>query len=186
MASTTRSDQDGAGSEIAAALAGINPESIDQLAGVLAGARRVLLFGGGREGLALRGWTMRLFHAGVAASYVGDVTCPPAGAGDVVVLSSGPGAGEVTWALLRLAKLHGAEVVLTTAVADSDMARAADHVFLIPAQTMADDLGSTRVLPMGTAFEVALFAVGDLIVRQIRDARGETAESMRSRHANLE
>ncbi|MCW5953269.1 MAG: hypothetical protein KIT69_13525, partial [Propionibacteriaceae bacterium] len=103
MTSITQGEQQRAAAEISAALMAIEPAAIDRLAQTVTGARHVVLFAGGREGLALRGWTMRLFHAGVAASYIGDVTCPPVGPGDVVVLGSGPGTGDVTHALLRLA-----------------------------------------------------------------------------------
>lgn len=184
----TRTERDltVAARQLSAALESVDDKDLDTLAQILATAGRVVLYSGGREGLALRGWTMRLFHAGVQASYVGDVTCPPVGDGDVVVLSSGPGTGEITRAVLELAHRHGAKVVLVTAAPTSDLAREADVVMVIRAQTMADDRGSAEILPMGSAYEIALLTVGDLIVNRVRDLRGETASTLRLRHANLE
>jgi 6-phospho-3-hexuloisomerase len=39
---------------------------------------------------------------------------------------------------------------------------------------------------MGSAYEIALFVLVDLITDRVRARRGESAEEMRSRHTNLE
>ena len=39
---------------------------------------------------------------------------------------------------------------------------------------------------MGSAYEIALLIVGDLITIRVRAERGESAEMMRGRHTNLE
>jgi 6-phospho-3-hexuloisomerase len=63
----------------------------------------------------------------------------------------------------------------------------ADVVFAIPAQTMADDQGGqVSVLPMGSLFETAQMVLFELVVLALRDRLGETSESMRKRHTNLE
>jgi len=65
---------------------------------------------------------------------------------------------------------------------------ACDRVPVIPAQTMADDRGPgvSQVLPMGSLFEGAQFLTFELLVLALRDHLGETAETMRARHTNLE
>ena len=58
----------------------------------------------------------------------------------------------------------GAKVAVVTAVADSRTAREADHVLLLPAQTMASDLAShPSHLPMGSLFEVAMMLTFELL-----------------------
>jgi 6-phospho-3-hexuloisomerase len=52
---------------------------------------------------------------------------------------------------------------------------------------MADDQGATTsVLPMGSLFELSQMLVFELLVLRLRDIKGETAETMRARHTNLE
>jgi len=52
---------------------------------------------------------------------------------------------------------------------------------------MADDQGAkTSVLPMGSLFELSQMLVFELLALRLRDIKGESAESMRKRHTNLE
>ena len=74
-----------------------------------------------------------------------------------------------------------------TAQPAGELARIANHVLHIPAQTMADDQGGkTSVLPMGSLFEVSMMLTFELLVLRLRDIVGENAASMRARHTNLE
>jgi 6-phospho-3-hexuloisomerase len=64
---------------------------------------------------------------------------------------------------------------------------AADVVLPIPAQTMADDSGpAVSVLPMGSLFEGAQYILFEIMILQLRDRLGVTAEAMRANHTNLE
>jgi len=49
-----------------------------------------------------------------------------------------------------------------------------------------DDQGSAAVLPMGSAYEIALFVLVDLITHRVRLRRTESPAELRSRHTNLE
>jgi 6-phospho-3-hexuloisomerase len=130
---------------------------------------------------------MRLFHMGLDVHVVGDMTVPPLGPGDLLFVSVGPGYLETTQALINVARKAGARVAAVTAQPQGQTARQADMVLYIPAQTMADDRGSAvSILPMGSLFEAAQMLVFELIVLKLRDRLGETAESMRARHTNLE
>jgi 6-phospho-3-hexuloisomerase len=52
---------------------------------------------------------------------------------------------------------------------------------------MANDIGATvSVLPMGSLFEIAETIFFELVVLKLRERFGETAETMRERHTNLE
>jgi 6-phospho-3-hexuloisomerase len=176
--------------EVAAAVGSVSSEQLDAIADELVAARRIACYAGGREGLVLRGLVMRLFHAGLDAHYAGEMTCPAVGAGDVVVLSCGPGHISTVEALAGVARRDGARVLYFTAQPQEPPADRADHVVTVRAQTMADDLpggsASAAVLPMGSAYEIALFVLVDLITNRVRARRGESTEEMRSRHTNLE
>jgi 6-phospho-3-hexuloisomerase len=187
---SARSDTMRALEEVSAAVTSVPEAELDAIVDELLAARRIACYGGGREGLVLRGLVMRLFHAGLDAHYVGEMTCPAVGPGDLVVLSCGPGRISMVEALAGVAVRDGARVLYLTAQPQNPPADRAHRVVRVKAQTMADDkaAGSAAapVLPMGSAYEIALFILVDLITNRVRTGRGESVEEMRSRHTNLE
>ncbi|WP_207483030.1 SIS domain-containing protein [Arenibaculum pallidiluteum] len=174
--------------EIAAGLAGVDEGQAGALVDALASARRIALYGVGREGLMMRALTMRLFHLGLDAHVVGDVTTPPIGAGDLLVASAGPGSFSTVMALMGTAKDAGARTAVVTAQPGGAAAGAADLVLCLPAQTMANDTGAgaSRILSMGSAFEGAQYVMFEILVLRLRERLGISAAAMRERHTNLE
>ena len=67
----------GALAEVSAVLVNVGDESVEKFIAAIIAARRIALHGLGREGLQMRGLAMRLFHLGLAAHVVGDMTTPP-------------------------------------------------------------------------------------------------------------
>jgi 6-phospho-3-hexuloisomerase len=177
-----------AAGEIRDAVAAIDPAAMAGMVEELARARRVVCYGVGREGLMMRALAMRLYHMGLDAHVVGDMSCPPVGPGDLLVVSAGPGGFSTVEGLIGVARSAGARVACVTAQPQGPAPRAADRVFLIPAQTMANDQGAaaTSVLPMGSLFEGAQYLAFELLILALRDRLGVTPEAMRARHTNLE
>ncbi len=172
--------------EVAQAVRSVPETEIARVVDDLLAARRIACYAGGREGLVMRGLVMRLFHAGLDVHSVGDMTTPAVGAGDLVVLSCGPGRISMVEALAGVARRDGARVLYLTAQPRTPPAGLADRVVHIAAQTMADDRNSAAALPMGSAYEIALFVLVDLITNEVRRRRSESVEELRSRHTNLE
>lgn len=165
----------------------LDEAAFDSFAQAITSAKRIALHGLGREGLQMQGLAMRLYHLGLDAHVVGEMTTPPVGAGDLLICSAGPGDFASIAALNKIAKDAGAKTAIVTAQPASALAKSADHVLHIPAQTMADDRGAgTSVLPMGSLFELSQMLVFELLVLRLREITGETAERMRARHTNLE
>jgi 6-phospho-3-hexuloisomerase len=173
--------------ELAAVVDRVDGQAFEALANAIADARRIALHGMGREGLQMKGLAMRLFHLGLDAHVVGDMTTPPVGQGDLFFVSSGPGESATTSALLDIARRAGARTAAVTALPGGSVAQAVDFILHIPAQTMADDRGGkTSVLPMGSLFEASQMLVFELLALRLRELKGESAGSMRARHTNLE
>ena len=177
-----------AADEIRAAVAGIDPAAMQALVAELAGAARIVCNGVGREGLMMRALAMRLYHMGLDAHVVGDMSCPPVGPGDLLVVSAGPGGFSTVNGLIGVAHGAGARVACVPAQPQGAAPQAADLVFHIPAQTMADDQGAmaSSVLPMGSLFEGAQYLAFELLILALRDHLGVQPDSMRARHTNLE
>jgi 6-phospho-3-hexuloisomerase len=159
---------------------------VDQLCDELLKAHRIACYGVGREGLMMRAFCMRLMHLGLDAHVVGDMTTPPLGEGDLLVISAGPGSFSTVKALLGVAHSAGARTVALTAQPGGDVPSAADTVIHLRAQTMADDKGGRSVLPMGSLYEVAMLIFFDIVSIVLRERTGQTMEGMRGRHTNLE
>jgi 6-phospho-3-hexuloisomerase len=178
----------GAAAELQAAAARVNPDKLSTLIAIIATARRIALYGVGREGLMMRALAMRLYHLGLDAHMVGDMSCPPLGPGDLLIVSAGPGDFSTVAGLVRVAQGAGATTACITAQPTAPVPKACDHILTIPAQTMADDQtpAPTSVLPMGSLFEGAQFLVFEILILHLRDHIGVTPAAMRARHTNLE
>ena len=120
-----------AAAELRDAVAAIDPAAMEGMVSDLARARRIACYGVGREGLMMRALAMRLYHMGLDAHVVGDMSCPPVGPGDVLVVSAGPGGFSTVGGLIGVARAAGARIACVTAVADGSAPQAADRVFII-------------------------------------------------------
>ncbi|MBB3934946.1 SIS domain-containing protein [Aureimonas phyllosphaerae] len=174
--------------ELARVADNIDDRAVDEACRRIAEARHVSVYAGGREGLQVKGFAMRLFHLGRSVSVVGDMTTPALGPGDVFFVVCGPGEISTAVALVGVAKAAGAEVVVVTAQPLGRVPGMADYVLTVPAQTMADDQGAaaTSVLPMGSLFEGALFVLFEVMVLKLKTRLGVTPEAMRANHTNME
>ena len=165
----------------------IDNGAADALIESIARARRIALYGAGREGLAIKGFAMRLFHLGLDAHVVGDMTTPSVGNGDLLIVTSGAGFLATADALVGIAASAGASTAIVTAQPRGATSVKTDIRVVIPAQTMFDDRGnSASILPMGSLFEFAEAVLFELIILRLREQLKETAETMRVRHTNLE
>jgi 6-phospho-3-hexuloisomerase len=146
--------------EIDRVLSQVSETEIDDLCDAVTGARHIIVYGLGREGLVMRGFAMRLMHLGLDVAVVGDMSTPPIGPGDLFMVSCGPGYRSTVQALTGLVYL--------------------------PAQTMAEDEQSSSTQAMGSAFEQALWILFDALVPRLQTSLGQSAEEMRRRHTNME
>lgn len=176
-----------AADDLAQPIAAMDPNAFDRLVQALTEARRIALVGAGREGLMMRALAMRLYHLGLDAHVVGEMTCPPLGPGDLLLAAAGPGDLSTITALLATARRAGAATLCLTATPQGPTSRTAEVVIHLPAQTMATDQDpGASLLPMGSVFEGAMFLMFELLVLALRDRLGMDPQAMRARHTNLE
>ncbi|MDP2122731.1 MAG: 6-phospho-3-hexuloisomerase [Hoeflea sp.] len=173
-------------SEIGAVLDRVRSSELERAVDMIASAKTIVAYGCGREGLQIQGLVMRLHHLGLNASMQGAMNTPPLGRGDLFLCSAGPGELSTVSALMGVARKAGAQILFLTAEPECDAARMADQVLVIPAQTMARDVGGVSILPMGSVYEGALFLLFEILVLKLKTRLGETSETMRTRHTNME
>jgi 6-phospho-3-hexuloisomerase len=149
-------------------------------------ARRVFLTGAGRSGLALKMAAMRLMHLGLTVHVAGEVTTPAIKAGDLLIAASGSGTTTGVIHAAEVARKAGADVLAVTTASDSKLGRLAHQVIVIPAATKQDHGGTRSEQYAGALFEQSVLLLMDAIFQTMWHERGESAEHLWKRHANLE
>lgn len=163
------------------------PQQVEAMAAPILKAKRIALYGVGREGLMMKSLAMRLFHLGLDAHVVGDMTTPPVGEDDLLIVSAGPGGFSTVNGLISVAKTAGASTMCVTATPDGSAPQLVDHIVVLEAQTMANDQGgATSVLPMGSLYEAVQFLFFEILILHLMDQMRLSAEAMRDNHTNLE
>jgi len=170
---------DGVLYELRAVFAAI-PELPTRLANLLE-APRVLIYGQGRTGLALRALTMRLAQMGRDAHFLLDTAPAPLRPGDLFLVNAARGDLASATALLARARTLGVRTAVITAAETGPALDHADDILRIPAQTW--DGGSA--LPLGGQYELALWLLGDLAVDILMRRHAVSAERLAAGHVNL-
>ena len=160
---------------------------VQDFMGAIKKAKRVFLMGVGREGLATRGFAMRLMHMGKETHWVWDDTTPEVGKGDLFILTSGSGEIGHIHFVAQQAKSAGATIAVVTGTRTGKTPALADHVLWVPAHVFK---GTDSVVPsnqpMGNLFEQTLFVLFDIIVMMLMDDQNISEDEMISRHRNVE
>ena len=156
------------------------PELPQRLADLLL-APRVLLYGQGRTGLALRALTMRLAQLGRDAHFLLDTAPAPLRAGDLFLVNAARGDLASAVALLARARTLGATTAVITGVDSGPALDHADDILRIPAQTWE----GASALPLGGQYELALWLLGDLAVDLLMRRLRLTADLLAAGHVNL-
>lgn len=111
----------------------IDGASLADLVHNIVTASKISCYGVGREGLAMKGLAMRLYHLGFQVSVVGEMTAAAVGKGDVLLLSAGPGYFSTVAALSEEARRAGAQVVVFTSAPPPQLAVPAHLAIHVPA-----------------------------------------------------
>lgn len=173
--------------EIKDALLLVNQNEVDRLVEDILSADKVFLIGVGRVLLSLQMFTKRLFHLGINAHCVGDITEPHLTQNSLLIVGSGSGNSIVPVAIAKKAKEFNAKIVHIGSNANGDVSRFADYFIRIPVRTrlyLKDEINSVQ--PMTSLFEQCLLIFGDTIAMQIIEKKNLDLKSLWEYHANLE
>lgn len=174
-------------SEMSLVLSSVDEGQVLELRDEILKAKKVVVCGAGRVGMAIRGFGMRLGHLGLSAYTLGDSVVPGIGKGDLLLVASGSGETQTIFDLVEIGKKNGAKVGLVTGNPESRMGKLADVVVQIkaPSKTKAVE-GLISIQPMTTLNEQSLGIFFDALVLELMEKMGETHDSMWARHSNLE
>lgn len=167
--------------EMRTVFAAMEPNAPSKLASEVQRARRTLIYGVGRNGLVLQALAMRLMHLGLDGHFVGQLSTPPIGPGDLLIAAMALGRLPTADAVVTKASETKARILIVTA--RPRLVANADVVINLPAQTMADPMKS--VLPLGSPFELALSILCELAVVELMQKLGLSNADLAKRHTNL-
>lgn len=168
------------GERVTHALAEIEPARIATVVSTLLKAPSIFVYGAGRSGIIGRAFAMRLVQTGLSAYVIGESVTPIVRRGDAVFILSNRGESYSSMQTANIVRREGAELIVVTARRTSKLAHAASHLISLD---FPEDKDRPRFAPLGTLFESASLRLTDALVAEVLLARGETEETMRSRHA---
>jgi 6-phospho-3-hexuloisomerase len=150
-------------------------------------AKKIILIGVGREGLATRAFTMRLMHLGFDAHWIWDDTTPQLDKDDLLIATSGSGEiGHIHYVVER-AKSVGARIAVVTGDNTRKTVKLADVEVFVPATVYLGSVNTVKSSQiMGNLFEQSLLLMFDCIVLEIINSKKMDIPSIVRRHRNLE
>lgn len=173
--------------EITQVLNCINEEEVKVFLESILNANKIVAFGAGRVGMAVRGFAMRLGHLGFNAHTLGDSTVPSAGSGDLLIIASGSGETQTIYDLAIIGKKNGCKILLVTGNPESRIGQIATEIVKIEAPSKTKQVsGFASKQPMTTLNEQCLMVFFDALVLLLMEKMNETHDTMWARHSNLE
>lgn len=155
-------------------------EDVDAFIDSILSGNKIFIYGSGRSGLVGQYFSVRLVQLGRDdVHFVGDMTTPIIGKGDVVILISNTGETMSAVQTANIARRMGAWVISVTASRMSKLAHASNKVIALDTNFDHD----RSVAPLGTLFEDAVILMFDGLIPLLMERMGATEDDMRKRHA---
>jgi 6-phospho-3-hexuloisomerase len=172
--------------EVTSLLEGVEPVENHHIGKLILESPRVFVVGQGRTGLVMKMFAMRLMQVGIETYVVGEPTTPAINAGDLLIASSGSGRTAVVVNITVRAREFGAKIAAITSNRETPLGILADHLTIIPGESIKVSENTNSFLPMANSLEQSLLIFLDSIAAFLAEQKNETNESMMKRHANLE
>lgn len=152
-------------------------------------AKNIFVFAAGREGISLRGFTMRLAHFGKTVHWLFDDTTIGVRPGDLYITSEGFGAvGSLEYYMKKVKEAGGKILSFTGNPDGKDVKKYSDYIVFV--RSMAYLVYRTDVVPtvqiMGNQYEQHLYMLCDVIIMLLIEEMGLTYEDLERQHRNVE
>jgi 6-phospho 3-hexuloisomerase len=162
----------------------VSTDDLEKVNEMFFSANRIFVYGAGRSGLVSKAFAIRLVHLGFQTFVIGETIGAPVKKGDLVVIVSGSGETIPAVMTAEIAKKIEAKVIIVTGSKDSRITKFSDLSIVLGSDCKEQE---RKILaPLGTLFEASAWIFLDGLVAKLMKHKGETEESMHSRHATLE
>jgi 6-phospho-3-hexuloisomerase len=172
--------------ELISSIRSVNNEEANKLVHSILESRRVFVAGGGRSGLMVKSFAMRLMHLGLDVYVVGETVTPSMGDRDLLLIASGSGETQSLVSMAKKAKSIGGKIGLVTLSPESTIGRLADITVKLSGARKDEGESNQSIQPMGSLFEQTLLLFFDASILTIMDNKELTSTKMYGKHANLE
>jgi 6-phospho-3-hexuloisomerase len=151
-------------------------------------ASRIFVYGAGRSGLIIRAFGERLMHLGFEFHIIGEISCPPANRGDLLLVCTGSGKTKPVLAVCQAARDLGVRVGAVTAAAPgAPVLDLADKVVSLKVpETKPQFFTPPLFQPIGSPFEQAAFLLFESMAIDLIQDRAVPTVDIARRHANIE
>jgi len=158
----------------------VKKKDVDKLIDSILSAKTVFIYGSGRSGLSGQFFAVRLVQLGLDVHFVGDMTTPIIGNGDLTLLVSRTGETMSAVQTANIARREGSSVTCITSHKSSKLAHASNHTILMPFE---EDPQSSVYAPLGTLFEESVNVFFDSLIPVLMERLGMDEQAMMKRHA---
>lgn len=173
--------------EIAESIQQVDAVQIEELIERIEQSDAIFLAGGGRSGLMIRAFAMRLMQMGYKVHLVGDTVTPAIGARDLLFIGSGSGETQSLVAMAQKAKDIGSAVAVVTVKPESRIGQLSDAMVQLPGTTKEQNQDTlVTVQPMASLFEQSMLIVLDAVILRLMEKSELHSDQMFGLHANLE
>ena len=158
----------------------IPDQAVNDLIDFILSARSTFIYGVGRSGLTGKMFAVRLVQLGLDVHFVGDMTTPIVGEGDISIIISHTGETMSIVQTANICRRMGCKVIGITSDANSKLSLASNTLISLSVPSN----GEKKVYaPLGTLFEDSVILFFDSIIPLIMERLKESECNMRQRHA---
>ncbi len=162
------------------AVGSVDPSCTEILIDWIQQCRKVFIYGSGRSGLIGQLFAVRLVQLGLDVHFVGEMTTPIIGKGDLTLLISFTGKTSSVVQTARIAKRIGSYIICVTGIGGSPLTKVSDTSIVLD---VPHGNGLDKVAPLGTIFEDSSLLFFDCVVSELMSRGDISEEDMRNRHA---
>lgn len=173
--------------EISESVQKVDGTQIEELIKRIMRSESIFVAGGGRSGLMIRSFAMRLMQMGYKVHVVGETVTPAIGERDLILIGSGSGETQSLVAMAQKAKSIGSALAVVTIKPESRLGKLSDTVVVLPGATKDQNPDNlVTVQPMASLFEQTLLIVLDAVILRLMEQKKLQSDNMFGLHANLE
>ncbi len=174
-------------------LEAVEEKNVENIVSTILKAKKIYVLGIGHSGMFGKIFAMKLNHVGLRAYTVFDEINPPFEKDDLFIAISQSGETSTIISLAQKAKKLGGKVIGITSVSESTLGRISDLLLKLDKYaegvkfSALSAIGDTKNQNLlGLLFGLNIYTLFYSIIIMIANEKGETPDSINSRHANLQ
>jgi len=174
-------------------LEAVEEKNVENIVSTILKAKKIYILGIGHSGMFGKIFAMKLNHVGLRAYTVFDEINLPFEKDDLFIAISQSGETSTIISLAQKAKKLGGKVIGITSVSESTLGRVSDSLLKLDKYaegvkfSALSAIGDTKNQNLlGLLFGLNIYTLFYSIIIMIANEKGETPDSINSRHANLQ